>query len=92
MVMDNLSAHKPKRIREQIEERVCELLYLPAYSPDYNPIEEAFAKIKGLLYKAGACSREALLEAMGETLSAVSAHDTRGFFQHAGYRSLGQPL
>jgi transposase len=46
VVMDNLSAHRPKRIKELIEQQVCELLYLPSYSPDYNPIEEAFAKIK----------------------------------------------
>ena len=47
--MDNLSAHKPARVRELIEERGCELIYLPAYSPDFNPIEEAFAKIKGMV-------------------------------------------
>jgi hypothetical protein len=49
VVMDNLGAHKPKRVRELIEDRGCRLLYLPAYSPDYNPIEEAFSKIKGLV-------------------------------------------
>ncbi len=50
VVMDNLGAHRPKRrVRELIEARGCELLYLPSYSPDYNPIEEAFAKIKNLL-------------------------------------------
>jgi transposase len=47
VVMDNLDAHKPKRVKELIEDRGCQLLYLPAYSPDYNPIEEAFSKIKG---------------------------------------------
>lgn len=52
VVMDNLAAHKPKRVRELIEERGCELLYLPAYSPDYNPIEEAFSKIKRFLRKS----------------------------------------
>jgi transposase len=46
VVMDNLGAHRSRRIRELIEQQGCELLYLPAYSPDYNPIEEAFAKIK----------------------------------------------
>src|SRR3712207_8532606 len=51
VVMDNLGAHRPKRVRELIEGRGCELVYLPAYSPDYNPIEEAFAKIKNLLRK-----------------------------------------
>ena len=49
VVMDNLGAHRPKRVRELMEERGCELVYLPSYSPDYNPIEEAFAKIKNLL-------------------------------------------
>jgi transposase len=87
VVMDNLGAHRPKRVRELIEERGCELLYLPAYSPDYNPIEEAFAKIKNLLRNAAARTKEALVEAIGEALSAVSAQDARGFFEHAGYRS-----
>jgi transposase len=62
VVMDNLSAHKAQRIRELIEEWGCELLYLPPYSPDLNPIEEAFSKIKNLIRKAEARSREALLE------------------------------
>ena len=86
VVMDNLGAQRPKRIRELIEQRGCELLYLPSYSPDYNPIEEAFAKIKNLLRKASARSKEALVEAIGAALSAVSAADARGFFEHAGYR------
>ncbi len=86
VVMDNLGAHRPKRIRELIEGRGCELIYLPAYSPDYNPIEEAFSKIKGLLRRAAARSKRALVEAMGVALSEVSAADARGFFEHAGYR------
>lgn len=85
VVMDNLSAHKGERVRELIESRGCELLYLPPYSPDFNPIEEAFAKVKGLLRKAQARTRDALVEAMGRALSAVSAQDARGFFEHAGY-------
>ncbi len=60
------------------------LLYLPPYSPDFNPIEEAFSKVKGLLRKAGARSREALVEAMGAALAAVGARDARGFFEHCG--------
>ena len=93
VVMDNLGAHRPKEIRELIEQQGCELLYLPAYSPDYNPIEEAFSKIKNLLLrKAAARSKEALVEAMGAALSAVTAADARGFFEHAGYRLVGQPL
>ena len=90
VVMDNLSAHKPKRIRELIEQRGCKLVYLPSYSPDYNPIEEAFAKIKNLLRKAAARSKEALVEAIGAALSAITAEDIRGYFQHAGYCSTGQ--
>jgi transposase len=86
VVMDYLGAHRPKRVRELIEARGCELMYLPSYSPDYNPIEEAFAKIKNLLCKAAARSKEALLDAIAAALSAISAEDARGFFEHAGYR------
>lgn len=92
VVMDNLGAHKPKRVKDLVEERGCELLYLPPYSPDLNPIEEAFSKIKGLLRRVEARTRGALVEAMGEALSAVSQKDVWGFFEHAGYRSLGQLL
>jgi transposase len=92
VVMDNLGAHRPKRIGELIEQQGCELLYLPAYSPDYNPIEEAFSKIKNLLRKAAARSKEALVDAIGAALSAVTAADARGFFEHAGYRPVGQLL
>ncbi len=63
----------------------CELLYLLPYSPDFNPIEEAFSKVKGSLRKAGARTREALVEALGAALQAVTAEDTRGFFEHCGY-------
>jgi transposase len=92
VVMDNLSAHKPRRIRELIDERGCQLAYLPAYSLDYNPIEEAFAKIKNILRKATARSKEALVEVLGTALSAVSAAHARGFFEHAGYRPTGHLL
>jgi transposase len=73
VVMDNLTAHKGERVKEIIEQRGCELMYLPPYSPDLNPIEEAFSKIKGLMRKAQARrSREALLEAMGTRRSRPS--------------------
>jgi transposase len=85
VVMDNLTAHKGERVKELIEQRGCELLYLPPYSPDFNPIEEAFAKIKGLLRKAEARTRETLVEAMGRAISAVTALDAHGFFEHCGY-------
>jgi transposase len=92
VVMDNLSAHKGERVRELIEERGCELIYLPSYSPDFNPIEEAFSKIKGLLRKAEARTKEALVEAIGSALSAVTSRDARGFFEHCGYRMPVQSL
>jgi transposase len=92
VVMDSLPAHKPGRVRELIEGRGCELLYLPGYSPDYNPIEEAFSKIKQILRRACARTREALLEALGEALSAVSFRDAQGFFEHAGYRPMDHLL
>ncbi len=90
--MDNLPAHKPDRVRELIEDRGCELVYLPPYSPDYNPIEEAFSKIKGVLREAEARTRETLVEAISRALSAVTARDTRGFFEHCGYHPPGQLL
>jgi transposase len=92
VIMDNLPAHKPARVRELIEQRGCELIYLPSYSPDLNPIEEAFSKIKGIVRRAGARTKGALLEVLGEALSAVSAQDARGYFEHAGYRPRAQLL
>jgi transposase len=87
VIMDNLSGHKPARVRELIESKSCELIYLPAYSPDFNPIEEAFAKIKDMVRQAGARTKDALVDVLGEALSAVSARDAKGYFEHAGYRS-----
>jgi transposase len=93
VVMDNLGAHRPRRIRELIEERGCELIYLPSYSPDFNPIEEALSKVKHILRKIGARTKEALIEAMGWALAAVSARGyVRGFFAHCGYRTPAQQL
>ena len=86
VVVDNLSAHKSERARELIKQRGCQLLYLPPlYSPDLNPIEQAFSKIKGALRKAGARTREGLIEALGAAISAVTAGDAQGFFKHGGY-------
>jgi transposase len=92
VVMDNLSAHKGERVKELIEDKGCEILYLPSYSPDLNPIEVAFSKVKGILRKIGARGREALVEALGVALNAVSAQDALGFFEHCGYRRSVQPL
>jgi transposase len=93
VVMDNLGAHRGDRVRELIEERGCSLLYLPPYSPDFSPIEEAFSKVKALLTllkKAAARTREALVEAIGMALSAVRPEDAIGFFGHCGYLPTAQ--
>jgi transposase len=92
VVMDNLGAHRPKKVRELIEGEGCELLYLPPYSPDLNPIEEAFSKVKHILRKIGPRTKEALVEAMGRALGAVSAQDTGSYFAHCGYRPLARQL
>jgi transposase len=92
VVMDNLGAHRPKRVRELIEQRGCQLIYLPPYSPEFNPIEEAFAKVKHILRKIGARTKDDLIEAIGCALAAVSAEDVRGFFTHCGYRAPAQQL
>ena len=85
VVMDNLQVHKMKKVRELIEGRGCSLVFLPSYSPDFNPIEEAFSKVKGLLRKAKARTFEVLVQATGRALSAVTEEDARGFFTHCGY-------
>jgi transposase len=92
VVMDNFTAYKDERVKKPIEEKGCELLYLPPYAPDFNPIEEAFAKIKGILRKAKARSREALIETIGQASSAVSARDAQNVFEHCGYRAVAQPF
>ena len=92
VVMDNLSAHKGERVRELIEGKGCELLYLPPYSPDFNPIEQAFSKLKSYLRDACARSRQMLMEVIGQALSTISASDAEGFFEHCGYRAVVQSL
>jgi transposase len=85
VLMDNLSVHRSKWVRELIEERGCQLWLLPPYSPDMNPIEEAFSKVKALLRRAKARVLETLFEATEDALGAVSAEDARGYFRHCGY-------
>ncbi len=92
VVMDNLTAHKGERVKELIERRDCELLYLPPYSPDFNPIEEAFSKAKRILRKIESRTREALVEAIGAAITIVTAKDALGFFEHCGYRAAVQPF
>jgi transposase len=86
VVMDNLGAHRPKRIRDLIEARGAELVSVPSYSPDLNPIEQVFSKIKNILRKLGARTHEALLEAMEVALSKVTPADAAGWFGHCGYQ------
>jgi transposase len=84
VVLDNLSVHKAERIRALIAAWDCELWYLPAYSPDLTPIEEAFSKLKAGLRRLGARTREALLEAIGQVVATITAQDAHGWFTHAG--------
>jgi transposase len=85
--------HTSGWVRELIEEKGSKLWLLPSYSPDLNPIEEAFSKVKGLLRKAKARTLQALFEATAQALDAVSADDARGYFEHCGYEmSQDHPL
>jgi transposase len=88
VLMDNLSVHKAGWVRGLIEERGCQLWLLPSYSPDMNPIEEAFSKVKNLIRKAKARTLEALFAATTQALGAVSEADARGYFEACGYRTL----
>jgi transposase len=92
VVLDGLGAHRTGRVRDLVEARDADLVFLPPYSPDLNPIEEAFSKVKGIVRKAGARTRRTLDEAVGEALSSVTPEDAAGWFRHCGYRSLDQPL
>jgi transposase len=85
VVVDNVGAHKPDRMRALVEAAGCRLVFLPAYSPDLSPVEEAFSKIKALVKAAGARTRAALDAAIAVALAAVSASDAAGWFTHAGY-------
>jgi transposase len=85
VVLDGLGAHRTQKVRELVEGRGADLLFLPSYSPDLNPIEEAFSKIKALVRKEGARVRGALVEAIGRALAAVTPEDVAGWFVHAGY-------
>ena len=92
MMTDKLPAHnRTAKARELIEAREAQLRLLPSYSPDLNPIEEAFSKIKGLVRKAGARTKEALIETLGQALSAVTLRDVEGWFRHCGYNVQDRP-
>ena len=85
VVMDNLRAHKGERVRQAIEAKGCQVLFLPGYSPDFSPIEETFSKLKTALRRAGARTREALEEAICLALLTVTSQDAHGWFEHCGY-------
>ncbi len=85
VVIDNLSAHKRERVRTVIEARGCELWFLPAYSPDLSPIEEAFSKLKALVRRAEARTRDALYDAIATALERITPADALGYFRHGGY-------
>lgn len=85
LVMDNLSAHKDREALDLLKDAGVAVRFLPAYSPDYNPIELMWSKVKALLRKAEARSNEALLHAIGEALSRVTRKDATNWFAHCGY-------
>lgn len=88
VVMDNLASHKVPGVREAIEAVGAELLYLPPYSPDFNPIENAFSKLKALLRKAAQRSIEGLWSTIGDLLDAFSPQECANFFANAGYDAI----
>jgi transposase len=86
VVMDNLSAHKVSGIREAIEAKGAKVIYLPPYSPDWNPIEKCWSKLKIALRAVGARTREALEAAIAQVIKTVSRADALGWFAHCGYQ------
>ena len=85
VVMDNLSSHKVKGVREAIEAAGAALRYLPPYSPDLNPIEQFFSKLKSLLRKAGARTLETLIEAVADAITGFTPRECGNFLAHSGY-------
>jgi transposase len=85
VILDHLSIHLGPRVKQAIEARGCRLLFLPAYSPDFSPIEEAFSKLKTLLRRAGARTREAGHSAIATALDRITETDACGWFTHCGY-------
>lgn len=87
VVLDNLACHKHPRVRELIESVGAELWYLPPYSPDFNPIEPMWSKIKQILRSLAARTFEGLIAAIGVALENVTTHDMIGWFTHCGYET-----
>jgi transposase len=89
VLLDNLAVHKRESVRRAIRAAGCRVLFLPSYSPDFNPIELAFSKIKAYLRRVGARTREALETAIAEAIELVTAADATGYFRHCGYVKSG---
>ena len=85
VILDNLSIHQGPRVKQAIQARGCHLVFLPAYSPDFSPIEEAFSKVKTFLRRQGARTRQALQDAIAQVLLLITAQDALGWFAHCGY-------
>jgi transposase len=85
VVMDNLGAHRVKAVQEAIEGAGCTLKFTPPYSPELNPIEECWSKVKAILRKIGAKTKESLHNAIASALQAINLCDIKGWFNHAGY-------
>ena len=85
LVLDNLRAHKTAAVRAWLDRSGFSYRYLPSYSPDFNPIEPAWAKLKAELRRVAARTAEALHQALGPALDTITAQDAAGFFRHAGY-------
>ena len=85
VIMDNLSSHKVVGVEDAIKAKGARIEYLPPYSPDLNPVENMWSKIKSYLRKASRRCHETLFEAVGEALRTISAQDAAGWFQHCGY-------
>jgi transposase len=85
VIMDNLSSHKVTGVREAIEAADAELAYLPAYSPDLNPIEQFFAKLKAMLRKAAVRSIDELWRTIGDIINTVSSNECHNYFANSGY-------
>jgi transposase len=87
VIMDNLGSHKGKLVRQLIRSAGAKLFFLPKYSPDLNPIEQVFAKLKHLLRKAAARTGDAVCAAIGESLQAFTPAESANYFANAGYRT-----
>jgi len=88
VVMDNLASHKVAGVRRAIEAAGCRLLFLPPYSPDLNPIENAFSKLKRLLRKAAERTVDRLWRAIGQVIDRFTPQECRNYFRHCGYTAI----